>query len=116
MQTVARMDRALTLQPGVALEEAVTLAAEGRYERARVMLTGLADRLAAAGDKIKAAEAAFWHAYTIEKLGWPAKAVPLYKKVTEDYPQTPAAKLAAQRLATLRRQAELSILRGMTGP
>jgi TolA-binding protein len=83
-------------------DEAMMLIAEQQYTEALRKLPPLVAAFEAAADRNRAARTTFWMAYCQEKSGKPAEATVLYERVTRAYPQTPAARLAAERLARLR--------------
>ena len=87
----------------LALESAVALAAELKYDQAAGKLAGLAPRLHAAGDRTGAAEAMFWLGYCLEKQRRYELARHWYGRVRDTYPGTPAARLAGQRLGGVAR-------------
>jgi TolA-binding protein len=85
------------------LDEAMMLIAEQQYAEALKRLPPLVATFEAAEDRNRAARTMFWMAYCQEKSGKQAEAIVLYGRVARAYPQTPAARLAAERLARLRR-------------
>ncbi|MBM4019026.1 MAG: hypothetical protein FJ288_11980 [Planctomycetes bacterium] len=84
------------------LDDALVLVAEQRYAEALKKLSPLAAAFEAADDRARAARVTFWMAYCQEKSGKQAEAVALYERVGRAYPQTPAARLASERLSRLR--------------
>jgi hypothetical protein len=84
------------------LQEAEGLIVQQRYGEGLRRLAPLAAIFEASGDTAKAARVVFWTAYCHEKEGRTAEAASLYESVTRRYPPTPAARLAAYRLARLR--------------
>ena len=82
-------------------DEAMVLVADQRYAEAARRLSPLAAVFDAAEDRPRAARVTFWRAYCQEKQGRQAEAAALYERITRTYPQTPAARLAAERLARL---------------
>jgi len=85
------------------LEELIGLIAEGRYEEASSQIPSLAARFESRQERPRAAESLFWLGYCYEKLDRPAEAAQIYGRVLKDYPQEPAARQAAQRLALIPR-------------
>jgi TolA-binding protein len=85
-----------------AFDEAMMLVAEQRYTEALKRLSPLTATFEAAEDRTRAARVTFWMAYCQEKLGRHAEAITLYERVKRTYPQTPACRLAAARIANLR--------------
>jgi len=83
------------------LEKAVSLVVELRYDEAEALLADLRPRLEASGDRIRSAEALFWHGYCLEKRGRIPLAVDLYRQTTQRYPETRAAERALDRLDIL---------------
>jgi tetratricopeptide (TPR) repeat protein len=81
-------------------DAAVEMVVQARYEEAADKFVGLLPRLA--GDPPRAAEGAFWLGYCRQKQGRAAEAIVLYQQVVADYPDTPAARQAARRLAAMR--------------
>ena len=84
------------------LDEAMMLIAEQQYAEALKKLPPVVAAFEAAEDRNRAARTTFWMAYCQEKSGKQAEAIVLYGRVARAYPQTPAARLAAERLARLR--------------
>jgi len=84
-----------------ALNEAVTLAAELRYDEAAERLSSLLPTLRASGDRQRLAEAMFWLGYCREKQGRLDLAGAWYDRVTAVCPKTPAAAQAAERRSRL---------------
>jgi len=84
------------------LDETMMLIAEQQYAEALKRLPPLVATFEAAEDRNRAARVMFWMAYCREKSGKQAEAIVLYGRVARAYPQTPAARLAAERLARLR--------------
>ena len=84
-----------------AFDEAMLLVAEQRYTEALKRLSPLTAAFEAAEDRIRAARVTFWMAYCQEKQGRQAEAIALYERVQRTYPQTPACRLAAARVAKL---------------
>ena len=82
-------------------DEAMVLVAEQRYAEASKRLSPLTAVFEAAEDRPRAARVTFWMAYCHEKQGRQAEAIALYERVQRAYPQTPASRLAAARLANL---------------
>jgi TolA-binding protein len=85
-----------------ALAEAETLIAQQRYTEAFGQLKPLAAPFEAAGDAKRAAKVMFWMAYCHEKQGQATEAADLYERVAKRYPETPATRQAAERLAIMR--------------
>jgi TolA-binding protein len=85
-----------------AFDEAMMLVAEQRYTEALKKLTPLAATFEAAEDRPRAARVTFWMAYCHEKQGRQPEAIAMYERVQRTYPQTPACRLAAARIANLR--------------
>lgn len=84
-----------------AFDEAMMLVAEQRYTEALKKLTSLAATFEAAEDRPRAARVTFWMAYCHEKQGRQAEAIATYERLQRTYPQTPACRLAAARVANL---------------
>jgi hypothetical protein len=84
------------------LQEAEGLIVQQRYGEGRRKLAPLAAIFEASAEAGKAARVVFWTAYCYEKEGRTAEAASLYESVTRRYSPTPAARLAADRLARLR--------------
>jgi hypothetical protein len=84
------------------LDETMMLIAEQQYADALKRLPPLVAAFEAAEDRNRAARTTFWMAYCQEKSGKQAEAIVLYGRVARAYPQTPAARLASERLARLR--------------
>ena len=84
-----------------ALERAVTLVTELRYNEAAAILAQLRPRLHAANDRVRAGEATFWQGYCHEKRGTVPSAIELYRLTVRDYAETPAARRAQERLGAL---------------
>jgi len=84
-----------------ALDEAMMLVAEQRYTEALKKLASLAATFEAAEDRPRAARVTFWMAYCHEKQGRQPEAIAMYERVQRSYPQTPASRLAAARVANL---------------
>jgi TolA-binding protein len=82
-------------------DAALALIARQRFNEAGLKLIGLDERFERAGDTGRAAQSMFWLAYCYEKLDRTAEAAELYGRVTQRYPDTPAARQAAERLARL---------------
>ena len=83
------------------LDEAIQLIEKSAYKEAASKLLGLIPRLAAGGDEPAIAEATFWLGYCREKQQRSPEAVEYYTKVVDQYGDTPAAPLAAERLKNL---------------
>ena len=92
-----------TTDPGdvAALERAVALITELRYDEAAAILAQLRPRLHAANDRVREGEATFWQGYCHEKRGTVPPAIELYRLTVRDYTETPAARRARERLADL---------------
>jgi hypothetical protein len=90
-----------------ALDEAVALVAKLEYANAEARLERLAETLDASGRRAQAAEARFWLGYCLEKRNRAAEAAAAYRHVVERYPETPAARQAAERLTLIRSSAAL---------
>ena len=95
----------------VALDEAIDLVAQLRYEEAAPRLLTLSVQFEAAGDRDRTAEATFWLGYCYEKQGRYAEAGDLYARVVQEYPSSPAASQAARRFQDLTPQ-----VRSITAP
>ena len=96
--------RAVAVQraaPNGALDEAVALAADGRYDDAAERFASLIDEFRAAGDRAHLAEATFWLGFCREKQGRTDDARRLYLDVERSWPDEPAARPAAERLSLL---------------
>ena len=91
----------------LALEAAVALAADLKYDQAADRLAELIPRLHAAGDRTHAAEAMFWLGYCLEKQQRYDLAQHWYRRVGSTYPDTPAARQAARRLGRMGRRGPL---------
>jgi TolA-binding protein len=96
----APLERRREVRDG-ALDAAVALAVEGRYDEAAAQFSALMQRYDAAGDRARLAESLFWLGYCREKLGRPDEARDLYERVVRDHPAGPAARQAAERLGRL---------------
>jgi len=94
-------DYAARQADAVALQRAVELVTELHYAEAAAALGPLIDRFETAGAADSAAQTTFWLAYCKEKLGQTAAAAALYRTLQARYPDTPAARQAAVRLAQL---------------
>jgi len=90
--------------PGAAtMNQAVTLASDGRYEDAARMFAQRLQRFeTAGGDRAAAAEAMFWLAFCREKQGRLPEAAALYDRVATEFPDTRAAENALQRRQRLK--------------
>ena len=80
------------------LTEAVELISQLRYKEAGEKLRNLLPRLAASGDVPVLAEATFWLGYCHEKQQQTDEAARYYRKIVNDYKDTPAARRAEERL------------------
>jgi len=103
MAGCASMDVHRVQEPGppaetAALDEALNLVSDGRYEEAAARLEPLASRLERSGRTDLAAQALFWQAYCFEKDGRLDQATDLYNRVVRSHPLTRAAQQAAERL------------------
>lgn len=88
--------------PGAApFDDAVDLASKLKYPQAEIEFRQSLVWFQAAGDKDRSAECLFWIAFCQEKLGRTAEARAQYDKVIRDCPGTPAARMAAERMARL---------------
>jgi TolA-binding protein len=101
-QYEARPHAALGLPQAEAdYDAALALIAKQHFNEAGLKLLGLSDRFERAEDTGRAAQSMFWLAYCYEKLERTGEATELYGRVTQRYPDTPAARQAAERLARL---------------
>jgi len=82
-------------------QEAESLIAQQRWSEALGRLAPLEKVFAEAGDRTKAANVVFWMAFCTEKQGRAPQAADLYGRLGREYPQTPAARLAAERLSRI---------------
>jgi TolA-binding protein len=82
-------------------DEAVGLVSELKYPEAEIKFRQSLVWFQAAGDKDRSAECMFWIGFCREKQGQAAEARVQYDKVIRDYPGTPAASMAAQRMGRL---------------
>lgn len=80
---------------------AVALVAEQRYQEAAANFNGIFQAFEAGGDEDGAAESMFWIGFCQEKQQRGDQARDLYKRLISKYPETPAARQAAERLARL---------------
>lgn len=88
--------------PGVpSFEEAIGLVSESKYAEAEIKFRQSLVWFQAAGDKNRSAECMFWIGFCHEKQGRADEARVQYDKVIRDYPGTPAASMAAQRMGRL---------------
>jgi TolA-binding protein len=88
-------------QDQAALDQAVALAAELHYDEAAGKLEALLPRLGTPGNKARLAEGTFWLGFCREKQGRAPEAGELYGRVMRMLPDSPAGRLARQRLARL---------------
>jgi len=84
-----------------AFAAAMALVAEHRYDDAAERLSLLAAAPEAARDPDRSPKVLFWLGYCHEKQGRPAEAADFYRKVVQEYPDTPAAAQASERLSLL---------------
>jgi len=84
-----------------AIDEAMSLAMQLKYQEASDRFEAVFPRLHAAGDTAGAAEAMFWVGYCYEKQGRKTQAAEWYKRVVRAYLWEPAASEAAKRYARL---------------
>ena len=82
-------------------DEAVDLASKLKYPQAEIEFRQSLVWVQAAGDKDRSAECLFWIGFCQEKQGRSAEARAQYDKVIRDYPGTPAARMAAERMGSL---------------
>ena len=80
---------------------AIDLVAELRYQEAAGLLHGLVPRLEGGDDRPAAGEGNFWLGYCHEKLEQTPQAAERYRRVLRNYGDTPAARMARQRLSDL---------------
>lgn len=80
---------------------AMLLVADLKCSEAIRKLLPLIQEFEALGNRPRAAEAAFWTGYCHEKAGEPSKARAFYNMVVKQYPDTLAARQAADRLIRL---------------
>jgi len=83
------------------LDEAVELVSQLQYKEAGEKLRNLIPRLAASGDVPVLAEATFWLGYSHEKQEQTDEAARYYRKIVNDYQDTPAAARAEERLRNI---------------
>ena len=91
----------ITQSDVVALNEAVEMAANLRYDEAERGLASLLPRFEAAAEKEYAAETMFWMAYCYEKTGRKEDAAAFYDHLLSKYPQARAAEWAGIRRARI---------------
>jgi len=84
-----------------AFEVAMALVAKCRYADAAERLSQIAEAPEVARHPDVASKTLFWLGYCREKQGRSAEAAALYRRVGQDYPDTPAAAPAAERLSIL---------------
>jgi hypothetical protein len=84
-----------------AFDEAQELIAGQRYAEAQARLSPLPPAFARAGDTDRASRSLFWLGFCHEKQDRPQTASDLYTQVIQRYPDTPAERQAATRLAAL---------------
>ena len=82
-------------------EEALDLVTDLQYQQAGEKFRRVVDPLDEVGDHRRAAEAVFWLAYCREKQRYLPAAAKLYKRLIEKFPDSPASRRAAERLAAL---------------
>lgn len=80
---------------------AMLLVADLKCSEAVRELLPLIREFEAIGNRPRAAEAAFWTGYCHEKLDEPGKARAFYDMAVKQYPDTPAARQAADRMARI---------------
>jgi len=88
-------------EQAAALEQAVALVTELRYDEAIEKLRFLLPALQASGDTQRTAEAMFWIGFCHERQSRFDQATVWYRRTVNDYPDTPAAEQARQRLPRL---------------
>ncbi len=84
-----------------ALDEAIGLALNFKYDVAVAKLEQLLPRFEAAGDEKRAALSMFWLGFCRKKQGRTAEARELFKRVMQKYPLQEAADMAQQHLDDL---------------
>lgn len=88
-------------EQAAALEQAVALVTELRYDEAIEKLRFLLPALQASGDTQRTAEAMFWIGFCHERQSRFDQATVWYRRTVNEYPDTPAAEQARQRLPRL---------------
>ena len=83
------------------LNQAVLLISQQQYNEAAEKLMNLIPRLLTSGDRPATAEGTFWLGYCREKQNRLEEAGECYRKVIEDFKDTPAAREAEERLNNL---------------
>lgn len=84
-----------------AFNEAVALTESLRYEEAAARFGQVFERLSNIGNRPKAAESLFWLGFCREKQGRLTEAGEIYRRVTQEYTSTTAAREAGERLSRL---------------
>lgn len=80
-----------------AFEQAMLQVSKLNYGMAVKPFDELSEQFALAGDRERAAESAFWHAFCLEKLGQTDPAIQAYHHIIATWPHTKASSQALQR-------------------
>lgn len=99
---------AVTQQDVDEFNQAVALVGRLQYRQATVKFKRVLVRFEAGRDAASAAETIFWLGYCYEKRDRLAEADAAYRKLLQEYPDTPAAKQARRRLAGISQPADVS--------
>jgi tetratricopeptide (TPR) repeat protein len=99
--TDVAMEQPAVPPAAVPFDEAVGLVSQLKYPEAEIKFRRSLVWFQAAGDKDRSAECLFWIGFCQEKQGRTAEARGQYEKSFRDYPGTPAARLAAERMGRL---------------
>lgn len=93
--------RAISPQDQAAFDEAMGLLAELKYAEAGDRFADVLVRFEAAGDSVRTAETIFWVGFCREKEGRLVESKACYERVLREYPQSPVARRASERLSRL---------------
>jgi len=97
----AAMDQRVVPHEIAPFDEAVVLVSDLKYPEAEIKFRRSLVAFQAVGDKDRSAECMFWIGFCQEKQGRTAEARAQYEKTFRDYPDTPAGRMAAERMGRL---------------